>query len=330
MIFMIYYLRNTDSDPAFNLAMEEHLLKNTTDEYFIVGINDKSVIIGKHQNAVAEINSGYLFENNIPVFRRISGGGSVYHDPGNINFTFIVNGEEGKMVSFRKYTLPLIEVLQKNGIEANFEEHNNLTINGLKISGNAEHIYKNRLLHHGTLLYNSDLNRLKEAIKPGTGVYIDKSVKSIRSKVTNISEHLINHVDIRDFASMIIQHIRETFPGAAQYHLSGYDIEKISELKQLKYDSWGWNFGYSPPYVFKNSMEVSGVTISVYLSVKDGIINDFEISGGDFSSDVINDVKLSLIGQRHDFAEIFASLNARNIELSPEVLSTENLLKLIF
>ena len=144
------------TDPYFNLAVDEYLLKNRKEDFLILGINDTSVIIGKHQVAHRESATKFVTQNNIPVIRRISGGGTVYHDNGNLNFSFILKSEQGKQVDFRKYTLPVISFLASLGVDAKFEGKNDLKVNGLKISGNAEHVYHDRVLHHGTLLFNSD------------------------------------------------------------------------------------------------------------------------------------------------------------------------------
>jgi lipoate-protein ligase A len=151
-------------DPSFNLAVEELLLKNRNNEYLILGINKPSVIIGKHQSAHREINTRFVTENNIPVIRRISGGGTVFHDKGNLNFTFIRQSEAGKQIDFRKYTKPVIDFLYSLGVEAKFEGKNDLKTDGLKISGNAEHVHRNRVLHHGTLLFSTSLEII---IHPG-------------------------------------------------------------------------------------------------------------------------------------------------------------------
>jgi len=165
----------------FNLAVEEYLLKQKTDDVFMLWQSGISVVVGKHQNTYAEINHAYIREHQIPVVRRLSGGGAVFHGPGNLNFTFIQNGEPGKMVNFRKFVTPVIEYLKTLGLSAEIGTQNEILIGGVKISGNAEHIFKKRVLHHGTLLFNVDLSMLKEAIKVVPERYIGKAVQSNRS-----------------------------------------------------------------------------------------------------------------------------------------------------
>ena len=183
-------INRPQTDPYFNIAAEEYLLKQMDEDCFMVWQNEPSIIVGKHQNTLAEINYSFAKENNIPVVRRITGGGTVFHDLGNLNFTFISSGEKGKLVNFKKFTQPIIEVLNQMGIPARFEGKNDLRVNGLKISGNAEHVYKNKVLHHGTLLFSTDLNFLKKAIKSVPERFQDKAVQSVRSKVANITDFI--------------------------------------------------------------------------------------------------------------------------------------------
>ncbi|PKP36179.1 MAG: lipoate--protein ligase, partial [Bacteroidetes bacterium HGW-Bacteroidetes-15] len=173
------YHRN--SNPYFNIASEEHLLKRFTDDIFMLYINSPSVIVGKHQNTMAEVDYHFALENDIKIVRRLSGGGAVYHDHGNLNFCFIRNGKEGALVDFKGFTKPIIEILGKLGVEAKFEGHNSLTINGLKFSGNAEHIFKQRVMHHGTLLFSSDLQALANVLYVSIDKYSDRAVKSVRA-----------------------------------------------------------------------------------------------------------------------------------------------------
>ena len=178
------------NDPFFNLAIEEFLLKNSKEEYLILYVNSPSVIIGKHQTGHREVNTRFVTENNIPVIRRISGGGTVYHDHGNLNFSFIRQCETGKQVDFIKYTKPVIDFLKYLGLEAKFEGKNDLKIDGLKISGNAEHVHRNRVLHHGTLLYNTSLDSLRNSIRKDISQYSSRAVASNPSHVVNLNEKL--------------------------------------------------------------------------------------------------------------------------------------------
>jgi lipoate---protein ligase len=298
-------IRRHNTDPYFNLATEEYVLKNFEEDSFMLWRNAPSIIVGKHQNTLAEINVDYVKQNNIPVVRRLSGGGAVFHDLGNLNFTFIRKGAEDTLIDFRKYTLPILEVLQNIGIEARFEGRNDLTIGGMKFSGNAEHIWKNRVLHHGTLLFSSHMPDLAQALNADPLKFRDKAVKSVRSRVTNISEHLTEPMDVLQFSTLIQDHIIEKYPDATLIELSAEDHEKIYELVREKYNTWEWNFGYSPNYNFKRIVrtEKSG-TIEFDLDVRNGTIRHIRIFGDYFSKYDTEVIETALTGAGHSEAAI--------------------------
>jgi lipoate---protein ligase len=298
------------TDPYFNLAAEEYLLHNFSQDCFMLWRNENTIVVGKHQNTLAEINMDYIREKKIRVVRRLSGGGTVYHDLGNLNFTFIMAGQEGHLVDFRKYTLPILEVLQKLSVDAKFEGRNDLTINGKKFSGNAEHVYKKRVLHHGTLLFSSVMEDLALALKVNPLKYKSKAVKSIRSRVTNIKEHLKSALDVMQFRDMILDHIMGSFPDSAIYEFTGEDINSINNLRREKYLTWEWNFGYSPEYYFERSLITNGGYIQVKLNVKKGIIKTARI-GGDFLNPAdISGIENILTGVKHDETELKRKLES--------------------
>jgi lipoate-protein ligase A len=272
------------TNPYFNLAAEEYFLKESGEDIFMLWRNEPAIIVGKHQNTISEINIDYVKDNNIRVVRRLTGGGAVFHDLGNLNFTFIQTDKDHKFNDFRKYTEPILEVLLKLGIDARFEGRNDLTIEGKKFSGNAEMVWKNRVLHHGTLLFSATMTDLSQALKVDPAKFQDKAVKSVRSRVTNISEHLREPMDVMQFSDLILDHITEMYPDARFYELTDEDHRLINELVQTKYSTWDWNFGNSPAYNFRKVVrtENSG-TIEFCLEVKNGIILNAAIYGDYFS-----------------------------------------------
>ncbi len=298
------------TDPYFNLAAEEYVLRNFPENCFMLWRNENTIVVGKHQNTLAEINMDYIREKKIRVARRLSGGGAVFHDLGNLNFTFIMDGREGHLVDFRKYTLPILEVLQKLSVEAKFEGLNNLTINGKKFSGNAEHVYKKRVLHHGTLLFSSVMEDLALALKVNPLKYESKAVKSIRSRVTNIKEHLKSELDVMQFRDMILDHIMSSFPGSAIYEFTRADINNINNLRTEKYQTWEWNFGYSPEYNFERSLIANGQYMQVRLHVKGGVIKKARIRGDFFSQTDISGFEKILTGAKHDETELMIKLES--------------------
>lgn len=260
-------IKSLSSEPAFNLATEEYLLRQTDYDACVLYINSPSIIVGKHQNAIAEVNLNFANEHNIPVFRRISGGGTVYHDTGNLNFCFILNGKAGELVDFKKYTSPIVNYLKTVGITAGYEGSNNLTINGLKISGNAEHVYKNRVLHHGTLLFNSNLETLQTSLRPKAINYTDKTIKSKPWPVTNILDHLNSKMSINQFRDQLFDYLISQLKYTA-YNLSNIEIEAIKNISKQRYSTWEWNYGYTPHYEFTKEIILNNSVLNIQITVK--------------------------------------------------------------
>lgn len=299
-------LKNTN--PYFCLATEEYLLKNFDEDIFMLWQSEDTVVLGKHQNAMAEINYPFIRENNITITRRISGGGTVFHDAGNVNFSFIKNVKSPAEISFSQFTEPVREALAELGIEATTSGRNDLLIEGFKISGNAEHVFKKRVLHHGTLLFNSDLENLGQAIKVVPGKYESKAVQSNRSKVANISSFLKQEMEIENFIAFLID-VQLKKEGNTRYVLTDSDTETIQNLATEKFETWDWKFGYSPKYSFKNELEVEGKKLAIQLFVKKGRIESCEISGDYFSQEKNSQLSFDFVGKRHFFDDVKELLN---------------------
>ena len=222
-------ISSNHTDPYFNLASEEYLLKCFAEDIFLLYRNAPSIVVGKHQNTLAEINLSFVQEKEIIVARRISGGGTVFHDLGNLNFAFITGGKEGELVDYRKYTLPIIEAMGKMGLDVRLGEQNELLMGTLKISGTASHVFKHRVLHHGTLLFSSQMEDLSAALRVQSELFKDRAVKSIRSEVTNILDHLVDKMDITGFQNLIFDHIINTTNSPTNYIYTYSDLEKIGK-----------------------------------------------------------------------------------------------------
>ncbi len=251
-------INRKSTNPYFNIAAEEYLVKNVEEPCFMIWQNSPSVIIGKHQNPLREVNLEFTQKNDIPIIRRISGGGTVYHDLGNINYSFIDFGKQESLVNFAKYSQPILDVLNKMEVDAKLVGKSDLKINGQKFSGNASHVHRNKVLHHGTLLFQSDLKILNESIKITRGNITDKAVKSNRSPVCNISDHLKEPMNIDDFKSQLLSHIKMEFPEAKDVDFNEAQENEIQKLVDEKYLSWEWNFGYSPRYFINSEVEIEG------------------------------------------------------------------------
>lgn len=250
---MTRWIDNPATDTWFNLAAEEYLLKHFDDDLCMVWQNEPSVIIGKHQNVWDEINQPFLLEQQIKVVRRYSGGGAVYHDKGNLNITFIENGNRLRSGSF---TLLLVAFLETLGIRALADERQGLTIDGLKISGSAQSVHKRRLLHHATLLFSTNLHHLTTALqnrnkeqpkeRPDNKPYY---VTSVRSPVTNICSHLRTPLTVREFKQALLDFLIRQHPDAHPYSFNTHDIEAIGRLSNQKYATADWNFNLETKHI---------------------------------------------------------------------------------
>ncbi len=322
------YIDNVN--PFFNIACEDYLFNQIQEDCFLLYRNDKAVIVGKHQNTLAEINYQFVKENNIKVVRRLSGGGTVYHDLGNLNFSFIKKNQTKNLVDFKRYLKPIVEVLLKMGISVDIGKKNDLTIEGKKISGNAEHVYKDKVLHHGTLLFSSDIKVLSKALDVNPDKYKDKAVKSIRSKVVNIDEYLIKKTNVHYFAELIMKHIVENTPNSISYHLSDFDIKKIQELVENKYSTWEWNYGYSPAYSFINQTISDLGNIEISLEVQNGIIKQIKLYNDIIDNNDSIKIESALIESRHEEFEIRTKLENTNIKNIINHIFFEELIKAFF
>lgn len=305
---------NNSTEPYFNLAAEEYFFNNFNDNIFMLWRNSPAIIVGKHQNTLAEINYDYVKENNIKVVRRMTGGGAVFHDLGNINFTFIETGESEKLVDFRKYVQPILDILLKLGVNAKFEGRNDLTIDGKKFSGNAEHVYKNRILHHGTILFSAKMSDLTQALNVKDVKYTDKAVKSVRSRVTNVSEHLHTPLTVLEFINLVFNHILEMYEDARIYEITEEDTQKINQLVENKYSTWEWNFGYSPEYNFSKSVRTEGGTLEVSMFVENGIIQRLRFYGDFFTHRDISEIEEAFVSIQHREDQVKQVLSHFNLD----------------
>jgi lipoate---protein ligase len=324
------FIYQPETDPFFNIAAEEFLLKYSPDDIIMLWQNKPSVIIGKHQNTFAEVNLDYVNKNHIPVIRRMSGGGTVYHDLGNINFTMITSeSNTEKMIDFKKFTEPLILFLEKEGIETNFEGKNNLTVNGRKISGNSAHVMRNKIMHHGTLLFNTNLKTLENSIKQPKINITDKAVKSVRALVTNINNELPGKMPIEEFKIKLQRFLINYFKVKVIYPLSNNEKLQIEKLTHAKYRKWEWNYGYSPTYEVKNKAKILNTNVKVHFQVKSGMISELEISFSD-NEKLSAKINKMMTGIRHDKETISHKLKEINYIFVKNNLQVNEIVNLFF
>lgn len=309
------YIVSNSLNPYFNLALEEYMLKSFDSEEGIIFLwrNSPTIVVGNNQNTIEEINMSFVNERKIKVVRRLSGGGAVYHDLGNLNFTFLESLRETINLDIKKFTLPVVNALNKLGTPAQITGRNDITINDRKISGNAQRLFQNKLLHHGTLLFDVDLDVMSQALKVGFDKIQSKGIRSVRSRVTNIKPYLNKEMSITEFQEYILKELFQTSE-IKQYLLSDYDIEQTNKLVEKKYSTWEWNFGYSPPYTIKNSQRFSGGKIEILLDVEKGTIKNCQIFGDFLSLYDISEIEKALQNKHYKSETIEKILSQFNLK----------------
>ncbi|KAB3526362.1 lipoate--protein ligase [Alkaliphilus serpentinus] len=324
---------NKSTKPQFNLALEEYALKflEIDDSIIILWQNEPSVIIGRNQNTIEEINSRFIKENHIHVVRRLSGGGAVYHDLGNLNFTFITKkGKEG-VKNFEKFTRPVVETLQQFNVPAEFTGRNDITIDGKKFSGNAQYAYKERLLHHGTILFNSDLSVVQEALNVKTEKIESKGIKSVRSRVTNILPYLKQDISLDEFQKLLAKNMFQHYnQQPKEYHLNEKDIEAINSLMEERYNRWDWNYGESPAFTLQKVRRYPGGNLDIRMDVKDGIIKACNVYGDFFGQLDAKDLTAKILELKYDEATVSDFLNGVDFPRYFSHISKEEFIECMF
>ncbi|RIX49384.1 lipoate--protein ligase [Paenibacillus nanensis] len=299
---MRFVSNNGNTDPTLNLALEEYILRSLPDDdYLLFYINEPSIIIGKNQNTAEEINAEYVEANKLHVVRRLSGGGAVYHDLGNLNFSFIMKDDGSSFHNFRKFTEPVVKALRKLGVEAELSGRNDLQVGERKISGNAQFHTKGKMFSHGTLLFDSEIENVVSALKVNAEKYVSKSTKSIRSRVANISEFLPEPMTIEQFRQTLLQSLFEGEDEIPYYELTEQDWEHVRKLADERYRSWEWNYGRSPAFNVQHRSRIEGAgTFDVRLQVEEGVITEAAIFGDYFGRGDSSEVAAKLVGTRYD------------------------------
>lgn len=280
---MTRFFHQKTTDSAFNLALEELLVRESEEEIFYLWQNAPAVIIGRNQNTLAEINSDFIRAKNINVTRRNTGGGAVYHDLGNINYSYITNFEEGKSINFADFAIPIIKTLAESGIHAEFSGRNDILIDGKKISGSAQSRIGSRILFHGTMLFDVNIEDLVNSLNV-SGIKISgKGIASVRSRVTNIKEHFSQNINVKDFINSISTSLRRQFNVTQDYIVPEKIIQEAEKLAQTKYRTWEWNYGNSPEFNYEKSSKFTGGNVTLQLDIQKGKILNAKFNGDFFS-----------------------------------------------
>ncbi|QAS51672.1 lipoate--protein ligase [Halobacillus litoralis] len=324
------------NDPRINLAIEEYALKNLdiNDTYLLFYINKPSIIIGKNQNTIEEINTNYVEENGIHVVRRLSGGGAVYHDLGNLNFSFITKDDGDSFHDFAKFTQPVTEALSKLGVNAELSGRNDIVAeDGRKISGNAQFTTKGRMFSHGTLMFDSEIENVVSALNVKTEKIKSKGIKSIRSRVANISEFLEEKISMEEFKELVLRYIFdvEDVKDVPQYKLTKQDWENIHELADERYKNWDWNYGKSPKFNIQHTKRIEGAgSYDIRLDVAKGYIKNTKIFGDFFGVGDINEIEEKLIGTKYDRQSLSEALGETDIPHYLGKINKEDFLDMLY
>ena len=366
----LVYIDNEDiTDPAVNLSIEEYALRymDPSRDYLLLYRNTPSVILGRNQNVLEEVNVGYANTHGIRILRRLSGGGTVYHDPGNLNFSFITQYEPSRLHNFHFFNSPLIRLLKSLGVPAEMNERSDILANGRKISGNAQFSSKGRMFSHGTLLYNARIDVIENVLEIQLDDIQSRSKKSVRSTVANISEFLDKPMDIISFRNFILSglvarsvsspgsspgassvggHYRASSPEGSPdirsigdgleinqdqiYRFNKDEWHRIHEIRKNKYETWEWNFGRSPRFQIRRSRNLNGISLDLEMEVDKGLVGNMRITSSGKETRQLDGVCQMVTGNRYDPDVIRNQLRQLDPSELPDGISLETLVSLIY
>ncbi len=323
---------NDSRNPRFNLALEEYVLKylDSDEDFVLLWQNENSVIIGRNQNTIEEINPEVVKAHDVNVVRRITGGGAVYHDDGNLNFSFVTKLKDN-LNNYKKFTKPVIDALNELGVPAAFQGRNDIVVEDKKISGNAQSFYKDKMLHHGTILFDANLKFVAEVLNVKADKIKSKGIKSNRSRVTNVLPYLKEGVSMGQFKKTLLEFLLNTKDLSNHiYELSETDYEKIDELMDKRYNKWEWNYGESPEFSIEKAGRYQGGKVEFHLNVKEGKIYDVKIFGDFLGSRDISELEASLKGAKYDEASFKTILEKQPLDEYFFNITVDDLLHCVF
>ena len=301
-----HYLETGSRDPAYNLAFEETVLRRRTQgDHLLLWQNDNTIVIGQNQNTEAEINRAFVEAHGIHVVRRTTGGGAVYHDLGNLNYSFITDSGDAERLAMERFTRPVVEALRGLGLQAEASGRNDILVEGRKVSGTAQRLLGKRILHHGTLLFDANPDMVAGALNADPAKFQSKSSKSVRSRIGNIRSFLKEDMDLAAFWTYLKGALAGD--GLTPDQLTEEELAAVEQLRREKYATWEWTFGRSPRYSMTNRRRWDGGTLEPHLSVEKGRITGI-VFYGDFLSlsslDPVTEALLDCPFRREDVAAV--------------------------
>lgn len=304
----VYYMETGSVDPCRNLALEQFLLEHRTEgDWLMLWQNDNTVVIGRNQNTAEEICADFVRDHGITVVRRMTGGGAVYHDLGNLNYSFLTDAGDGALRNIRQFTEPVCRALEAMGVHAETSGRNDILVEGKKVSGVAQRVHRGRILHHGTLLFRSDPEMIAGALRADPAKFASKSAKSVRSRVGNLADFLPEGTTLAGFWQQLRQELaRDAVPAPP---LTEEEQEQVRILADTRYRSRDWTYGRDPDWSFRNRRRFPGGTVEVRMDIRGGTIRHIAFFGDFMATEPLEDLTAALEGiapERQALQEVFS------------------------
>ena len=309
------YIESKSNDPRYNTALELYAFNELAekDDVFMLWINSPCIVVGKNQNTTEEVNQKFCDDKDIKIVRRVSGGGAVYHDLNNLNYTIISNGRSGEEFDFKSFSQPVLDALDSLGVKAEFTGRNDLEIDGQKFCGNAQAYINGRIMHHGCLLFDVDLSVLANALKVSKDKFESKGVKSVRARVTNIINELPEKITVEEFRDLLLEYMKKEYPEMTEYVFSEEELAEINRIKDTKFGTWDWNYGKSPEFNIRRGTKFTSGKVEVFANVLESKIQDIKIYGDFFGIEDVAAVEDVLRGVKYEREDVLKALETIDI-----------------
>ena len=325
----IHYLETGSLDPAYNLAFEEVVLRRRTQgDYLLLWQNDNTIVVGQNQNAEAEINRAFVEAHGIHVVRRSTGGGAVYHDLGNLNYSFITDSGDAQRLTMERFTRPVVEALRGLGLQAEASGRNDILVEGRKVSGTAQRMIRDRILHHGTMLFDANPDMVAGALNVDPAKFQSKGSKSVRSRIGNIRSFLKEDMDLPAFWAYLKQALAGD--GLTPDQLTAEELAEAEALRRDKYATWEWTYGRSPKYSMTNRRRWDGGTLEPHLEVEKGCITGVVFYGDFLSLRPLEPVAEALLGCPFRREDVGAVLDRFPLEQYFGTITRDEILDTLF